>query len=172
MAYGIGYLQEKLFGPQVDEDTTPAVDSADKGLFEKRREAGRIKRMPKPGTTGPFDDDEASTQQRLARESRAVTDNAPASAPQAGKAPANAPASAPQAGKAPAKAPASAPTTPKTDTWAGVRADLLANAKADAAAKALAEKKRKEAEAFSASLKGATKRSSTGYDSYKSLMGE
>jgi len=84
----------------------------------------------------------------------------------------NAPTPAPQARKAPAKAPASAPTTPKTDTWAGVRADLLANAKADAASKALAEKKRQEAEAFSASLKGATKRSSTGYDSYKSLMGE
>lgn len=85
------------------------------------------------------------------------------------------------AAKPAAKAPAAAPPPkmaakpkPKPDQFAEIRADLMANAKADAAAKAMAERKRKDAEAFSAKLKGATKRGSnrTGYDAYKSLMGE
>lgn len=63
---------------------------------------------------------------------------------------------------------------PKTDPLAEMRADLLANKRADAEAKAAAERKRKEAEAFSANLKSATKKggNKTGYDAYKSLMGE
>jgi hypothetical protein len=69
---------------------------------------------------------------------------------------------------------AAAKSPPKPDQFAEIRADLMANAKADAAAKAMAERKRKDAEAFSAKLKGATKKGSnkTGYDAYKSLMGE
>lgn len=63
---------------------------------------------------------------------------------------------------------------PKPDQFAEIRADLMASAKADAAAKAMAERKRKDAEEFSAKLKGATKKggNKTGYDAYKSLMGE
>lgn len=64
---------------------------------------------------------------------------------------------------------------PKVDDLADVRADLLANQRADEAARAAAERKRQEAEAFSKRLKSATARpaaSKTGYDSYKSLMGE
>lgn len=62
----------------------------------------------------------------------------------------------------------------KPDPYAEIRADLLANAKADAAAKAAAERKRKEAEEFSSKLKSTTRKggSKTGYDAYKSLMGE
>lgn len=87
----------------------------------------------------------------------------------------------PRRAQRPQETPAAAPTAPpkvaakpKPDQYAEIRADLLANAKADAAAKAAAERKRKEAEAFSANLKSATKKggNKTGYDAYKSLMGE
>ncbi len=64
---------------------------------------------------------------------------------------------------------------PQVDDLAEVRADLLANQRADEAARDLAERKRKEAEDFSKKLKSVTARpaaSKTGYDSYKSLMGE
>ena len=64
---------------------------------------------------------------------------------------------------------------PKVDDLAEVRADLLANQRADEAARAAAARKRQEAEDFSKKLKSATTRpaaSKTGYDSYKSLMGE
>lgn len=79
----------------------------------------------------------------------------------------------PAAGKV-AAGPAARPA-PKVDDLAEVRADLLANQRADEAARALAERKRQEAEDFSKRLKAATARpaaSKTGYDSYKSLMGE
>lgn len=83
-------------------------------------------------------------------------------------------------GKTPAAAvtvtatPAVAPAA-KGDDLAELRADLLANQRADEAARAAAERKRQEAEDFSKRLKSATARpaaSKTGYDSYKSLMGE
>lgn len=63
---------------------------------------------------------------------------------------------------------------PKADPMADVRADLLASKKADDAAKANAERKRKEAEEFSRNLKSTTRKggNKTGYDAYKSLMGE
>lgn len=71
-------------------------------------------------------------------------------------------------------------TTPATPALQGgdlaeLRADLLANQRADEAARAAGARKRQEAEDFSKKLKSATTRpaaSKTGYDSYKSLMGE
>jgi hypothetical protein len=66
-------------------------------------------------------------------------------------------------------------SVPKVDDMAEVRADLLANQRADEAARAAAERKRKEADDFSKRLKSVTARpaaSKTGYDSYRSLMGE
>ena len=65
-------------------------------------------------------------------------------------------------------------TKPKADPNAELRADLLANKRADDAARAAAERKRQEADEFSSKLKGATKKggNKTGYDAYKSLMGE
>lgn len=63
---------------------------------------------------------------------------------------------------------------PTADPNAELRADLLANKRADDAARAAAERKRKEAEAFSANLKSTTKKggNKTGYAAYQSLMGE
>lgn len=66
---------------------------------------------------------------------------------------------------------------PKVDDLAEVRADLLANQRADETARSLAERKRQEAEAFSKKLKDATLKTKggqtkTGYDAYRSLMGE
>lgn len=69
-----------------------------------------------------------------------------------------------------------APAAPAVDPMASLRADLLANKRADDAARAAAEKKRMEAEDFSKKLKSATKKSGPsaggGYSAYKSLMGE
>ena len=78
--------------------------------------------------------------------------------------------------KAKAAAPAMKASAPaaKPDQYADLRADLLANKRADDAARAAAERKRKEAEAFSANLKSTTRKggNKAGYDAYKSLMGE
>ena len=68
-----------------------------------------------------------------------------------------------------------APAAPAVDPMASLRADLLANKRADDAARAAAEKKRMDAEEFSKKLKSTTKRGSSGgsgYEAYKSLMGE
>lgn len=78
--------------------------------------------------------------------------------------------------KAKATAPAMKASAPaaKADPNAELRADLLASKKADDAARAAAERKRQEAEAFSANLKSTTKKggNKTGYAAYQSLMGE
>ena len=72
------------------------------------------------------------------------------------------------------KAAAVVVTKPKADPNAELRADLLANKRADDAARAAAERKRQEAEEFSRNLKSTTRKggNKTGYDAYKSLMGE
>jgi len=71
--------------------------------------------------------------------------------------------------------PAPVASAPKPDPNAAIRADLLANKRADDAARAAAEKKRMDAEEFSKKLKSTTKRGASGgsgYEAYKSLMGE
>ena len=62
----------------------------------------------------------------------------------------------------------------KPDQFAEIRSDLLASKRADDAARAAAERKRQEAEEFSRNLKSTTRKggNKTGYDAYKSLMGE
>lgn len=181
MASGVGWLQDKLFGEYQDEDTLKAPPKAAPAppKAKKKGPGGGVGWLQSK-LAGPYEDEDSTSaddpdetppaKPTPAAKPTVAPTAAQASTPPVKKSPVTKPAPV-----APAPKPAPAAPAPKPDPMDSVRADLLANKRADDAARAAAEKKRLDAEEFSKKLKSTTKRGASGgsgYEAYKSLMGE